>query len=72
MGVTLQGPLHVHAQVNYEHFPPMLVRFLTRTTGPEGPSGQNMNLVSEQILDTYLENVQNITSADFTIQLKQQ
>ncbi len=53
MNVTIKGPLHVHAQINYEHFPPMLLRFLARTTGAEGPAGHDMNLVSEQLLDTY-------------------
>jgi hypothetical protein len=71
LGITLQGPLHVHAQVNYEHFPPMLLRWITRTTGAEGPSGQFMNLMTEQMLDTYLENILNIASDDFTVQLQQ-
>jgi len=71
MGVTLKGPLHVHAQINYEHFPPMLPRFLARTTGAEGPAGHDMHLVNEQLLDTYLENIQNIASDDFTVQLQQ-
>jgi hypothetical protein len=71
MGVTLQGPLHVHAQINYEHFPPMFVRFLIRTTGAEGPSGHDMNLVNEQMLDSYLENIKDIASDDFTVQIQQ-
>jgi len=71
MGVTLQWPLHVHAQVNYEHFPPMLLRFIARTTGAQGPAGQDMNLMNEQMLDTYLRNIQNIASDDFTVQLQQ-
>jgi len=71
MGVTLQGPLHVHAQINYEHFPPMFVRFVARTTSAEGPSGQDMNLMNEDMLDTYLENIQGIASDDFTVQLHQ-
>jgi hypothetical protein len=70
LGVTLQGPLHVHAQVNYEHFPPMTVRFVARTTSAEGPSGQDLNLMNEQMLDQFLENIQNIASDDFTITLK--
>jgi hypothetical protein len=70
MGVTLKGPLHVHAQVNYEHFPPMTLRFVTRTTSAEGPSGQDMNLFSEQMLDQFLENIQNIASDDITVTLK--
>jgi hypothetical protein len=71
MGVTLKGPLHVHAQVNYEHFPPMFVRFVARTTGAEGPAGHDMNLMNEQLLDTFLENILGITSDDFTVQLQQ-
>ena len=71
MGVTLTGPLHVHAQINYLHFPPMLMRWLARTTGPEGPAGHDMNLVNEQLIDTYLRNVPNIASDDFTVQLPQ-
>ena len=40
MGVaSIKSPLHVHAQINYEHFPPLFVRFLTRTTSATGPSG---------------------------------
>jgi hypothetical protein len=70
LGVTLQSPLHVHAQVNYEHFPPMTVRFVARTTSAEGPSGQDMNLMNEQMLDQFLENIQNIASDDFTVTLK--
>ena len=36
---SIKAPLHVHAQINYEHFPPLFLRFLTRTTGPNGPTG---------------------------------
>jgi len=39
LGVTLQGPLHVHAQVNFEHFPPLFLRFLAGATGPNRPTG---------------------------------
>ena len=48
MGVTLQGPLHVHAQVNFEHFPPLFLRFLAGVTGANGPTGNDLNLVNEQ------------------------
>ncbi len=37
MGVTIQGPLHVHAQINFEHFPPLFMRFLAGVTGATGP-----------------------------------
>jgi hypothetical protein len=70
MGVTLKGPLHVHAQVNYEHFPPMLVRFIARTTGAEGPAGHDMHLMNEDMLDAFLRNVKDIASDDFTVQLQ--
>jgi hypothetical protein len=69
MGVTLQGPLHVHAQINYEHFPPNFVRFIARTTGPDGPAGHDMNLMNEDMLDTFVENIMDIASDDFFLQL---
>jgi hypothetical protein len=73
MGVTLKGPLQVHAQVNYEHFPPLFMRFLARTTGAygEGPPGHDMGLLNESVIDTYLKTVSGIATADFTIQLEQ-
>jgi hypothetical protein len=70
LGVKIQTPLHVHAQINYEHFPPLFVRFLTRTTGPNGPSGNNLNLLSEQRLDDLLKNLQSIASADTTVSVQ--
>ena len=66
---SLQGPLHVHAQINYEHFPPLFLRFLARTTGPDGPSGHDLQLVDENAIDAYLKNIQSIASADFTVNL---
>jgi hypothetical protein len=69
LGVTLKSPLHVHAQINFEHFPPMLLRFIARTTGAEGPSGHDMHLMNEGMLDQFLKNIQNITSDDFTVSL---
>jgi len=69
MGVTLKGSLHVHAQVNFEHFPPMMVRFIVRTTSPEGPSGRDLNLFKEADLDTFVKNVRNVASDDFTVNL---
>jgi len=71
MGVTLTGPLHIHAQINYEHFPPMTLRFVARTTSPEGPSGNDMGLLYESTIDNFLRNIKGIASDDFTIQLKQ-
>ena len=70
MGVTLKSPLHVHAQVNYLHFPPMFVRFIARTTGAEGPSGHDMHLIDESGLDQFLRNVTDIADDDFTVKLQ--
>jgi hypothetical protein len=69
MGVTLQGPLHVHAQINFEHFPPLFMRFIAGVTSANGPSGNNLNLVNEQRIDSLLKNVQNIASDDVTVGL---
>jgi hypothetical protein len=71
MGVTLQGPLHVHAQINFEHFPPLFMRFIAGVTSANGPSGNNLNLMDEQRIDSLLKNVQNITSDDITVNLTQ-
>ena len=67
LGVQLKSPLHIHAQVNYEHFPPVFLRFLANITGPNGPTGHNLNLVDENRIDTLLENLTNLTSADLTV-----
>jgi hypothetical protein len=69
MGVTIQGPLHVHAQINFEHFPPLFMRFIAEVTSTSGPSGNNLNLVDEQRIDSLLKNVQNIASDDVTVSL---
>ncbi len=71
MGVTLKSPLHVHAQINYEHFPPMLMRWLARTTSAEGPAGHDLSLVNERLIDAYLRYIPTIASDDFTMQLPQ-
>jgi hypothetical protein len=71
LGIQLQGPLHVHAQVNFEHFPPLFLRFLARTTGPNGPAGHDLQLVNEQSIDTFLKDIRNIASDDFTVELAQ-
>jgi len=67
--VQIQGPLKVHAQINYEQFPPVFIRFLARTTSAEGPSGNNMGLVNEGTIDTFLKNIKAIATADFTVNL---
>jgi len=69
IGVTVQGPLHVHAQVNFEHFPPLFLRFIASVTSASGPSGNNLNLMDEQRIDTYLKNVESIASDDATVAL---
>ena len=72
MGVSsIKAPLHVHVQVNYEHFPPLFVRFLTRTTGANGPSGHDLNLLNEKRIDDLLKNLKSIASADTTVGLQQ-
>ncbi len=71
MGVSsIKAPLHVHAQVNYEHFPPLFLRFLERTTSATGPSGNNLNLVTEQRINDLLKNLKSIASADTTVGLQ--
>lgn len=69
IGVTVQGPLHVHAQINFEHFPPLFMRFIAGVTGATGPTGHSLNLMDEQRIDTYLKNVKGIASDDFTVNL---
>src|SRR5260370_41852536 len=69
IGVTLQGPLHVHAQINFEHFPALFLRYLAGVTGANGPAGHDLNLVNEQRIDAFLKNIQSIASDDFTVNL---
>lgn len=68
----IKAPLHVHAQVNYEHFPPLFMRFLARTTGAEGPAGHDLGLLDESTIDNYLRNVAGIASADLTVKAVEQ
>jgi len=70
LGVTLKGPLHVHAQVNFEHFPPLFLRFLSAATGPNGPTGHDNHLLNESVIDNYLKNIRNIASTDTTVNLQ--
>jgi len=70
LGVTLKSPLHVHAQVNFEHFPPLFLRFLAAATGPNGPTGHDVHLLNESAIDMLLENVRNIASSDTTVTLQ--
>ncbi len=71
LGVQLQGPLQVHAQVNYEHFPPLFLRFLARTTGLDGPGGRDFRIVDEALIDRFLKTNAAIATADITIDLEQ-
>jgi hypothetical protein len=68
---SIKTPLHVHAQINYEHFPPLFMRFLARTTSATGPSGNNLNLITEQRIDDLLKNLRSIASADFTVNVEE-
>jgi hypothetical protein len=69
MGVKLKGPLHVHAQINDEHFPPLFVRYLAKTTSANGPAGHDLGLANEAVIDTYLKNNTNLASSDVTVVL---
>ena len=39
--------------------------------GPNGPAGHDLQLVNEQSIDTFLVNIKNIASDDFTVELAQ-
>ena len=69
LGVELEGPLHVRAQVNFLHFPPLFLRFLTRTTSAKGPAGHDFNLVDEKLMDDLLVNVKDIANAETMVNL---
>lgn len=65
MGITLKGPLQIHAQVNDEHFPPVFLRYLAKTTGPNGPGGDKQ-LVTEATIDNFLKTNLNLASSNTT------
>ncbi len=67
--MELQGPLQVEAKVHYEHFPPVFLRYLTRTTGAQGPAGHDLHLVDEKRIDDLLRSNRNIASASTTVEL---
>ena len=69
LGVELEGPLQVHAQVNFLHFPPLFIRFLIRTTSAEGPGGHSFGLLHEDLMDDLLVNVENIAAAQVRVEL---
>jgi len=72
MGIdSIKAPLHVHAQINYDHFPPLFIRFLTRTTGPNGPTGHDLHLLTEKRIDDLVKNLTNLTSADITVNIQE-
>ena len=66
----LASPLHVRAQVNFLHFPPLFLRFMARTTSAEGPGGRDYHLIDEKLIDDLLVNVRGIASAELTIDLE--
>ncbi|MES1261016.1 MAG: hypothetical protein ABUS49_04700 [Acidobacteriota bacterium] len=68
MGVTLKAPLHIKAIVNDEHFPPVFLRYLAKTTGPNGPGGDKQ-LVTEATIDTFLKTNRNLATAETTATL---
>jgi hypothetical protein len=68
MGVTLKAPLHIHAQINDEHFPPVFLRYLAKTTGPNGPGGDKQ-LLTEATIDSLLKTNQNLAASDATATL---
>jgi hypothetical protein len=68
MGVTLKAPLHVKAIVHDEHFPPVFMRYLVKTTGPNGPGGDKQ-LLNEGTIDTLLKTNRNLASSDITVTL---
>src|SRR5262249_39196941 len=65
----IAGPLQIHAQINYEHFPPLFLRFISRATGPNGPAGHDLHLMDESRIDNLLKNNRNLASSEFTVQL---
>jgi hypothetical protein len=68
LGVTLKAPLHVKAIVHDEHFPPVFVRYLIKTTGPNGPGGDKQ-LLKESTIDTLLKTNRNLTTSETTVTL---
>ncbi|HEY3153611.1 MAG TPA: hypothetical protein VGK65_18275 [Candidatus Binatia bacterium] len=66
----LEGPLQVEAKVHYEHFPPLFLRYLTGTTGANGPAGHDLHLLNEKMIDDFLRNVRDIANANTTVELE--
>ncbi len=70
LGVHLEGPLKVRAQVNFLHFPALFMRFVARTTSKDGPAGRDMNIIDESVIDDFLRNVKNIANAEIEVELE--
>ncbi len=68
MGVTLKAPLHVKALIHDEHFPPVFMRYLVKTTGPNGPGGDKQ-LLTENTIDTLLRTNKNLAASETTVTL---
>lgn len=68
MGVQLKAPLHVKAVVHDEHFPPLFVRYLIKTTGPNGPGGDKQ-LLTEGTIDSLLKTNRNLAASETTVSL---
>ena len=68
MGVTLKAPLHVKAVIHDEHFPPVFMRYLVKTTGPNGPGGDKQ-LLTENTIDTLLRTNKNLAASETTVTL---
>jgi hypothetical protein len=68
MGVHLKAPLHVKAMVHDEHFPPVFVRYLVKTTGPNGPGGDKQ-LITEEKIDELLKTNRNLATSETTVTL---
>jgi hypothetical protein len=72
MGIDhIAGPLQVSAQVNYEHFPPVFVRFIARVTGPNGPAGHSLHLMDEKRLDDLVHSNRAIATAVTTVSVEE-
>jgi hypothetical protein len=68
MGIQLKAPLHVKAVIHDEHFPPVFMRYIAKTTGPDGPGGDKQ-LVDEKTIDTLLKTNRNLAASEITVTL---
>jgi len=51
-----------------QHFPPVFLRYLAKTTGPNGPGGDKQ-LVTEKTIDDFLKTNRDLAMADMTVTL---